>query len=125
MDNRGGSGVDEFAQYMLDVFRLFGPVSLRRMFSGQGLFRDGLMFGLIFDETLYLKVDAETVGDFQRLGLPQFEYARQGRMVGLSFYQAPDSVLEDPHEANLWARRAYAAALRADAAKPASRRAVR
>lgn len=114
--------MDEFAEYMLDVFRLYGRITLRRMFSGYGLFREGMMFGLVYDETLYLKADAENAIDFQKLNLRQFEYARQGRLIALSYYQAPDVVLEDQSEAAIWARRSFAAALRADASKPKRRR---
>jgi len=109
--------LDEFAQHMADIFRLFSPISLRRMFSGYGVFRDGIMFGLVYEETLYLKVDAENLADFRDQGLSQFEYVRQGKVVGLSYYQAPEAVLEDSNEAALWARRSFEAALRAGASK--------
>jgi DNA transformation protein len=108
---------NEFAQYMTDVFRLFGPITLRRMFAGYGIFREGIMFGLVYDDALYLKADAGNLADFQRQGLRQFEYARQGKLVGLSYYRAPESVMEDPDEAALWARRAFEAALRANESK--------
>lgn len=110
--------MDEFVQYMLDVFRMFGPITLRRMFAGYGIFNNGIMFGLVYDEILYLKVDSENVWDFEQQGLKQFEYARQGRLVGLSYYQAPEAVLEDPQEAALWARRSFEAARRAGSSKP-------
>jgi hypothetical protein len=70
------STVDEFAQYMAEVFRLFGRITLRRMFAGHGIFYNGIMFGFVYDETLYLKVDAENVRDFQSQGLKQLEYPR-------------------------------------------------
>ncbi|WP_219953264.1 TfoX/Sxy family protein [Dickeya zeae] len=117
--------MDEFAQYMLDVFRFFGRVSLRRMFAGYGLFREGVMFGFVYDETLYLKADVENVGDFQNQGLRQFEYARQGKVVRFSCYQAPDFLLEDPHEAALWARRSFEASIRANASKSSATRTER
>jgi DNA transformation protein and related proteins len=88
----------EFAQHMADVFRLFGPITLRRMFAGYGIFRDGIMFGLVYDDTLYLKADAENAVNFQRQGLGQFEYARQGKIISMSYYRAPEPVLEDPDE---------------------------
>ena len=75
------------------------------------------MFGLVYGQTLYLKVDAENVEDFQRQGLRQFEYFREGKLVGLSYYQAPEAVLDDPHEAALWARRSFEAPLRAGGSK--------
>ena len=114
--------MDEFVQYMLDVFRMFGPITLRRMFAGYGIFHNGIMFGLVYDKILYLKVDSENVRDFEQQGLKQFGYARQGRLVGLSYYQAPEVVLEDPQEATLWARRSFEAARRAGFSKPRRRK---
>ena len=108
---------DEFAQHLTDVFRLFGPISLRRMFSGYGIYHDGIMFALVSQDTLYLKADAENSADFRDQGLGQFEYIRQGKVIGLSYYQAPEIVLEDANEAALWARRSFEAALRANASK--------
>lgn len=103
---------DEFSQSLPDVFRLFGPVHLRRMFGGCGLFHDGLMFGLVLDGTLYLKADAQSAGLFTQRGLPCFAYARQGRSVSLSYYRAPESLFDDPEEAARWARQSFGAALR-------------
>ena len=113
--------MNEFAQYLHDVFRLFGRITLRQMFAGYGIFLDGIMFGFAYKEVLYLKADAKNVIDFQRQALRQFEYARQGKLVGLSYYQAPEIVLEDPHEAALWARRSFDAAIRARASKSVRR----
>jgi len=107
----------EFIDHLKDVFRLFGPFAAKRMFSGYGLFRDGLMFGLVVRETLYLKADAQSVSQFEKLGLAPFEYQRAGKLARLSYYTAPESVTEDAAEAARWARMAFEAALRASAAK--------
>ena len=37
-----------------------GPVSIRRMFSGAGVFADGIMFALVSNDTLYFKADETT-----------------------------------------------------------------
>jgi DNA transformation protein len=116
--------VDNFTHHTLDVLHAFGPVNVRRMFAGYGLFRDGLMFALIYDGILYLKVDDENIGDFINHGLPQFEYRRQGKRVGLSYYQAPESVMEDSDEAAEWAGRSWEAARRASAGKCSKGRAL-
>jgi DNA transformation protein len=107
-------------EHIADVFRDLGPVEMRRMFSGCGLFRDGLMFGLVHDETLYLKADAGNAANFEDLGLPRFQYARAGKVVRLSYYRAPDSVWDDSAEAIRWARSAFEAALRGTASKAKS-----
>ena len=38
-----------------DLFRPFGPVLIKRMFGGWGIFADALMFGLYARGNLYLK----------------------------------------------------------------------
>lgn len=101
-----------FVEYLLELMQSVGPVRARRMFGGHGIFLDGLMFALVSDRTLYLKVDHDTEGLFRAAGLAPFRYARRGRMAQLSYFQAPEDALEDPQVMALWANRAYAAALR-------------
>lgn len=104
--------MSDFAEHLRDVFQSFGRIEVRRMFGGYGVYHRGLMFALIADETLYLKADSENARDFQVLGLPQFEYLRQGKVARMSYYRAPDSVVDGGDEAARWARRSYDAALR-------------
>lgn len=106
---------EEFTQSLLDVFRLFGPLRLRRMFGGYGLFHDGLMFAIVLNGTLYLKADAQNAGMFTQRGLPRFEYSRQGRSVGMSYYRAPENLFDNQEEAAHWARQSFGAALRTSA----------
>lgn len=101
-----------FDDHIADVFSAFGPIQVRRMFSGYGLFRDGLMFGLVHDDVLYLKGDDQNAGEFRELGLAQFTYRRNGKDVRLSYFRAPDTVMDDHAEAAKWARRAFEAARR-------------
>ncbi len=104
--------MNEFVEYLHEVFELFGPISVRKMFGGYGIYRDGLMFGLVTDDTLYLKADAENASHFEQAGLGRFEYARGGRVMKISYYQAPEGILEDREDAATWARRSFEAALR-------------
>jgi TfoX/Sxy family transcriptional regulator of competence genes len=39
----------EFLEFITEQMVDFGPVSVRRMFGGAGIFRDGLMFALVVD----------------------------------------------------------------------------
>ena len=106
---------DEFIAFLLDPLQLMGPVVARRMFGGAGLFLDGVMFALVSDRVLYFKVDASSVLDFEALGLPAFQYPRAGKMINLSYHQAPEQCLDDRDALVDWANRAYAAARRAAA----------
>ena len=100
--------------HLMDVLRPLGGVTAKRMFGGAGLFRDGLMFGLVSDEVLYLKADVETVADFEAEGLGPFTYGtKNGDRVLTSYWRAPEHLLDDDDEMRAWCRRAAGVATRA------------
>ncbi len=111
--------MSDFVDYLHELFEGFGPIHAKRMFGGYGIYRDELMFGLVADDTLYLKADAESRHHFEQAGMPPFEYMRGGKPMHLSYFQAPATALDNADEAAHWARLAFAAALRARAAKNA------
>src|SRR3990167_9682516 len=49
---------DPFHEFVIELFAPMGPVSIRRMFGGAGVFCDGLMIALLFSDTIFLKTDA-------------------------------------------------------------------
>jgi DNA transformation protein len=104
--------MNEFVEYLKEVFREFGVVSARKMFGGHGIFYDGVMIGLVAKDTLYLKADVKSAPTFLENGLSQFMYPKGEKMVGMSYYLAPEEALEDPSEMQRWAQLAYEAALR-------------
>jgi DNA transformation protein len=104
--------MSEFIEYLHEVFALAGPISIKRMFDGHTLYLEGLPVGIIYQDTLYLKADTETRPAFESLQLPQFTYRKKDKTIGLPYYQAPDFILEDRHEAALWLRRSFQASLR-------------
>lgn len=106
-----------FLDLVKDQLSGFGPVTIRRMFGGAGVFIDGLMFGLIADDVLYLKVDAENAAAFTAEGLQPFTYAARGRRTEMSYRRAPERLLDDPEEMREWADSALAAARRASLRK--------
>ena len=108
--------MSQFVQSLHEVFERMGRIEARRMFGGHGLYHDGRMFGLVADNTLYLKADAETLPEFERRGLPAFGYEREGRRMEMSYRQAPEEIFDDREEAARWGRMAWAAALRSGAA---------
>ncbi len=103
--------------FIRDLFAPFGPVTVRRMFSGAGIFADGLMFGLVVRDVIYLKVDDRNRADFEREGCAPFTYTR-GKKTGrpsehaLPYWRLPERLYDDPDELAEWARRAFAAAER-------------
>lgn len=99
-----------------------GPISVRRMFGGAGVFRDGVMFALIADDTIYLKADEDSQQAFMAEGLSPFSYeTKNGRNTIMSYWRAPDRLLDEPDELVEWASRALAAAMRAQRTRSASK----
>ena len=107
--------MSEFVDYLHEVLAPFGRINARRMFGGHGIYREGIMFALLSGETLYLKADKETAGLFESRGLCRFGYARNGKVIRLSYYEAPEEIFENEEDATLWATRAFEAALRGQA----------
>ena len=106
------------AEDLRDIFRSLGPVHIRRMFGGQGIYQGELMFALVASGELYLKVDDESVGFFRDLGSRPFAYeTRDGRRSVMSYWLMPESALDDPDEAAALAAMALAAARRTKAAQ--------
>jgi DNA transformation protein len=98
--------------FIRDLFAQFGPVTVKRMFSGAGIFYDGLMFGLVVRGAIYLKADEASSADFAREGSGPFAYTR-GKSKGrpsrrvLPYWRLPERLYDDPDELAAWARRAF------------------
>jgi DNA transformation protein and related proteins len=104
---------DSFAEFLQEQFAPLGRVSLRRMFGKTGVFCDGLMFGMVRDDMLYLRVDDNNRGAFEEAqGFPPLNYDKKGRTIDLSFWRVPERLLDEPDEFLTWARAALAAARR-------------
>lgn len=102
---------NDFCQYLIDLFRPWAEINLRKMFGGYGVYKNGLMFGIVADDVLYLKVDETNKADFEKLGLEAFSYEAKTRRVSMSYFTAPIEILEDESELNKWAEKSYQAAI--------------
>ena len=109
--------MSEFIEYLKEVFEEFGPINVKRMFGGCGIYYNGVMFGLVMDDTLYLRADKTTEQCFLSKGLAQFEYTKGERKVKMPYYLAPEEALENPGEARRWGDLAYEVALRTQSQK--------
>lgn len=113
--------MSDFIEFLPEVFQQFGPINTRKMFGGYGVYHDGLMFGLVADDTLYLKADTISQEAFEAENLHRFEYEKNGKKFSMSYYLAPEAIYDDPETAAEWANTAYEAALRANSKKTKKR----
>lgn len=96
------------------------------MFGAAGLYAQGVMFGLIDDERIFLKVDDTLKADLAAEGSESWIYTeRKGPRAGIpqetSYWSLPEAAWDDPEEACAWVRRAVAVAAAIQAAKPVKR----
>ena len=99
---------DGFRQFVLDQLDPLN-VTARSMFGGTGLYAEGVFFGIIALDRLYLKVDDTNRRMFEIEGMEPFKpYAhRSGTM---QYYETPLAVLESAPELERWARLSIAVA---------------
>lgn len=111
----------DFTAFVCDLLHPLGPIQPRRMFGGVGLFLDGRMMGLIADDVVYIKADAQNREQFEAEGLERFQPFPH-KPVSMAYYPLPEGALDEPDEALRWARLGIEAALRAPAKKPRARK---
>jgi len=116
---------DGFAEFLREQLAPLGRLTMRRMFGKTGVFCQGLMLGMVTDDTLYFRVDDDNRAVFREAGsAPPLNYAKRGRTIDLSFWRVPERLLDEPDELLIWARAALAAARRvaADRSRAAPKR---
>jgi DNA transformation protein len=102
------SGFHAFAE---ELFADFGPVRIKRMFGGAGIYAGEVMFGLIDDDTIYLKTDGALRAELADEGSAAWVYSRAtGSWEDSSYWRLPEAALDDPDAAAAWARKALAVA---------------
>lgn len=114
---------NSFHDFVRELFAGLGPVHVKRMFGGAGGYADGVMFLLIADDAIYLKVDDALKAELSGEGSGPFVWApqsgpRKGEKVDMGYWRLPDAALDDPDEAAAWGRKALAVAKAKAKARP-------
>jgi DNA transformation protein len=109
----------DFIAWVIELAQPTARVTARAMFGGHGLYADGRIFGIVIDDTVYLKTDEGNRAEFAALDLDPFVYAtKTGARTAMSYFRAPDEALENSAAMSHWLRSALGASLRAAAAQP-------
>ena len=113
----------EFLDYLDELFSEFGSVSCRAMFGGHGVYHGGRIVGIVIEDALYLKADAETKAFFEAEGCEPFIYDAGDKQIAMSYWSLPADAMDSPQAFAPWARRAHEAALRKPPSRARKRRA--
>ena len=104
---------DAFAEFLREQLAPLGHVTVRRMFGKSGVFCDGVMLGMVTDNTFYVRVDDQNRGTFKEAASsPPLNYAKRGHTIDLAFWRVPERLFDEPDEFVAWAQAALAAAHR-------------
>ena len=105
-------------EFLIDLFADFGPVTIRKMFSGYGISADGINFALSLRAGLFFRADEQTIPEFEAEGSKPFQYSTRAKTVLVnSYWELPARLFDDSEELAQWARAALAAAQRAKVKK--------
>ncbi|SHM33794.1 TfoX/Sxy family protein [Bradyrhizobium lablabi] len=112
--------------FLIDLFADFGPVTIRKMFSGFGISADGTNFALALRSGLYFRADEQSIPHFEAEGSKPFQYQTRAKTVTVnSYWELPARLFDDSEELSVWARTALVAAQRAAMKKrPKARKAA-
>lgn len=116
------------AEAVREYLAAFGPIDVRRMFGGFGLYANGVMFGIVAFDAIHLRADDLTIPDFTAEGCQPFSYTRQQTTIeSRRLWKISERLYDDPDELAVWARKACAAAVRIslNKASPAKRKSSR
>jgi DNA transformation protein len=95
-----------------DLFAGLGPVSIRRMFGGKGIYFNGLIVAVVVSGEVLLKADEISAPEFEAAGSRRWVYEGKNRPVSMPYWSIPERAIDDADEMAVWARVAYEAALR-------------
>jgi DNA transformation protein and related proteins len=91
----------EYREFVLEQLGRVAPVTSRAMFGGVGIYSDGLFFGLMDNDALYLKVDDGNRGRFEAAGMGPFSPFGDDQHV-MQYYELPADLLEDADALRPW-----------------------
>ena len=116
----------EQANWLEELFAVLPGSSVKRMFGGAGIFRDGLMYAVSLDGgRVALKADVVNRPAFLVEGQEEWVSPYKGGVKSMGYWYMPERLLDEPDELRIWAQAAHDAAVRADLARPPRPRKLR
>ena len=102
---------------LMEIFATLGPVTIRRMFSGKGVYVGGVIVAIEYEDELRLKADVVSTPDFAAAGATQWTYHGYRGAVLMPYWSIPEDAFDDRDLMDHWTRRALDAGLRASVGK--------
>lgn len=104
--------------HLEELFGRFGPVRVKAMFGGYGIYCGERFFAVVIDGDIGLKVDDANRQAFVDAGCAPLVYRRMKEPMPMSFWSVPAEALDSEEAMRPWARLALDAAERKAVSKP-------
>lgn len=103
--------MNDYVAYITDCLSPFGPIRIRSMFGGYGVYKDNAIVGIIVEGELYFKVSPLTIPEYEAYGSVPFTYDRDGKTIAMSYWRVPEEVMEDDELLRIFFKKAYEVSL--------------
>jgi DNA transformation protein len=109
----------DFTDYAEELIAGFGKVEIRKMFGGAGVYRNGVGFGILDDDTFFIKADTALGAELKKQGSKPWSYSvkKDGTVRDIAYWSLPAAAADDGDEASALAKRSFEIAKRAAAEK--------
>ncbi len=117
-------GKHAFHDYVVhDLMGHIRGIESKAMFGGWGLYKNGVVFGIIADDQLYFKAGDRNRKDYEDSGSSPFTYVAAGRKkVTMSYWEVPANVIENRDELEQWIDQSCKVSLQSKKRKVSRRR---
>jgi DNA transformation protein len=105
----------QLVNYYVDQLSGWSLITTRPLFGAVALYRNDHVFAMVWQGALYFKVDDESSAVYEAAHSQPLGYVSKGEdQVLKSYWEVPADVTEDYEKLQLWAERAYQAALKSE-----------
>ncbi|NRB10608.1 MAG: TfoX/Sxy family protein [Rickettsiaceae bacterium] len=84
-----------YAEYVVQLLSPFGEITAKFMFGGYGIYKNGLIIGIIAEDELYFKVDDSNKANYEKLDSTPFVFEGKGKKMQMSYWKVPPEILEN------------------------------
>ncbi len=116
-----------FPDYVLELIAGFGKVEMKRMFGGAMLLRGGVGFGILDNDTFFIKADAAMGAELEKQRCKPWSYSvkKDGTVRDIAYWSLPDTAADDPDEAVDLVKRSFVIAMQTAKDKPRKKAAAK
>ena len=97
----------DYLKYILDLLSHCDSITSRAMFGGYGIYKNGVIFGIIAHDELYFKVDQSNIELYKKHQSEAFTFKTKGRVSKMSYWKVPLLVMEDEVQLKNWVDQSY------------------